>query len=180
MRWTRSCRKACGAVAYGQAVWYECRRFEVPEVLAASPNRNFKSKAALESKFGQRPLLSEVRKGNAAMVGELRNAGAGVPPTLGSTPGSRARGGRGLASPVPRGDLGVSRKRIAQGVPDRFGQPVVTMLVCFFVFANEAAGAASARHSLRPLFDEGHGFSQSSGAICAAAMRRRASLGRDC
>jgi hypothetical protein len=40
--------------AYGQAVWYECRRFEVPEVLAASPNRNFKSKAALESMFGQR------------------------------------------------------------------------------------------------------------------------------
>jgi hypothetical protein len=28
---------------------------------------------------------------------------------------------------------------------------VVTMLVCFFIFACEAAGAASARHSLRPL-----------------------------
>ena len=73
-------------------------------------------------------------------------------------------------SPVHRGEHGVSRKAIAQGVPDRFGQPVVTMLVCFFVFANEAAGAASARHSLRPPFHEGHGFSQSSGAICAAAI----------
>jgi hypothetical protein len=27
----------------------------------------------------------------------------------------------------------------------------VTMLVCFFIFARKAAGALSARHSLRPL-----------------------------
>jgi hypothetical protein len=32
---------------------------------------------------------------------------------------------------------------------------VVTMLVCFFIFAREAAGATSARHSLRPLICEG-------------------------
>jgi len=35
--------------ADGEGVWYQCRRFEVPEEIAASPNRNFKSKAALES-----------------------------------------------------------------------------------------------------------------------------------
>jgi hypothetical protein len=29
------------------------------------------------------------------------------------------------------------------------------MLVCFFIFAREAAGASSARHSLRPLILEG-------------------------
>jgi hypothetical protein len=31
------------------------------------------------------------------------------------------RSRRGLKSPVPRGERGVSRKAIAQGVPDRFG-----------------------------------------------------------
>ena len=36
---------------------------------------------------------------------------------------------RGLTSPIPRGERGVSRKAIAQGVPDRFGEPVVTLLV---------------------------------------------------
>jgi hypothetical protein len=36
-------------------------------------------------------------------------------------------------------------------MPGVFGVTVVTMLVCFFNFACEAAGASSARHSLRPL-----------------------------
>jgi hypothetical protein len=35
------------------------------------------------------------------------------------------------------------------------GVPVVTTLVCFLVFAREAAGATRARHSLRPLYVEG-------------------------
>jgi hypothetical protein len=33
--------------------------------------------------------------------------------------------------PVHRGELGISRKTIAQGMPDPFGEPVVTMLACF-------------------------------------------------
>ena len=36
-------------------------------------------------------------------------------------------------------------------MPGESGVTVVTMLVCFFIFACEAAGASSARHSLRPL-----------------------------
>ena len=36
-------------------------------------------------------------------------------------------------------------------MPGEPGVTVVTMLVCFFYFACEAAGASSARHSLRPL-----------------------------
>jgi len=43
-------------------------------------------------------------------------------------------------------------KTIAQGRPGVSGKPVVTMLVCFFVFAREAMGASRARLSLRPLF----------------------------
>src|SRR5436309_15725481 len=36
-------------------------------------------------------------------------------------------------------------------MPGNPGEPVVTMLVCFFIFAREAAGALGARHSPRPL-----------------------------
>jgi hypothetical protein len=35
-------------------------------------------------------------------------------------------------------------------MPGETGVTVVTTLVCFFIFAREAAGATSARHSLRP------------------------------
>jgi hypothetical protein len=39
-------------------------------------------------------------------------------------------------------------------MPGDAGVTVVTMLVCFFYFAHKAAGAAGARHSLRPLISE--------------------------
>jgi len=39
-------------------------------------------------------------------------------------------------------------------MPGVSGVTVVTMLVCFFHFAREAAGALRARHSLRPLSSE--------------------------
>jgi hypothetical protein len=39
---------------------------------------------------------------------------------------------RGLTSPVPRGERGVSRKAIAQGVPDVSALP--DLLVCAFIF----------------------------------------------
>jgi hypothetical protein len=42
-------------------------------------------------------------------------------------------------------------KPSAQGRPARSGEPVVDLLVCFFTFAREAAGASDARLSLRPL-----------------------------
>jgi hypothetical protein len=53
--------------------------------------------------------------------------------------------------PGRRGERGISRKTIARGMPGVSGVTVVTMLVCFYHFAREAAGASSARHSLRPL-----------------------------
>src|SRR6476661_11030174 len=52
-----------------------------------------------------------------------------------------------------RGEREVSRKTIARGMPGRSGVTVVTnSCVCFFT--HEAAGALSARHSLRPLISE--------------------------
>src|SRR5215472_17639218 len=77
---------------------------------------------------------------------------------------------RWLTSPRHRGERGAAAKTIVQGMPDRSGQPVVTMLVWFSSFPREAAGAASARHSLRPLFSEGH-VDASPGGITAAAMQ---------
>jgi|ERR1700730_15475227 hypothetical protein len=43
-------------------------------------------------------------------------------------------------------------------MPGDSGVTVVTMLVCSFYFACEAAGASSARHSLRPLIFQGQDF----------------------
>src|ERR1700738_79590 len=47
-------------------------------------------------------------------------------------------------------------------MPGDSGVTVVTMLVCLFYFACEAAGASCARHSLRPLMFRGGMFSQNS------------------
>jgi hypothetical protein len=53
--------------------------------------------------------------------------------------------------PDHREERDIGRKTIARGMPDESGVTVVTTLVCFFIFAREAAGASRARHSLRPL-----------------------------
>jgi hypothetical protein len=53
-------------------------------------------------------------------------------------------------SPVHQGEHEISRKTIAQGRPDRSGEPVVTNSYVF-IFTYEAAGASDARSSLRPL-----------------------------
>jgi hypothetical protein len=78
-------------------------------------------------------------------------------------------------SPVHRGEHEVSCNAIVQGMPGCLGEPVVTTLVCFFIFAYEAAGATRTRHSLRPLF-RGTRIPHNSGAPRAAGMRRCASL----
>jgi hypothetical protein len=51
--------------------------------------------------------------------------------------------------PGLRGEHEENRKTIAQGMPDCFGEPVVTCLRAF-IFARGAAGESIARHSLRP------------------------------
>jgi hypothetical protein len=60
--------------------------------------------------------------------------------------------------PDRRGEHEVTVKTIARGMPGDSGVTVVTMLVCFLLFTHEAAGASSARHSLRPLISEGRTF----------------------
>src|SRR5258708_39528378 len=58
-------------------------------------------------------------------------------------------------------------------MPGRSGVTVVTTLVCLFYFACEAAGALSARHSLRPLNSE-------DGKSMAKPRTHRAARSRNC
>src|SRR5882757_2184362 len=62
-------------------------------------------------------------------------------------------------------------KTIARGMPGEPGEPVVTMLVCSFYFACEAAGASRARHSLRPLIFSGQDLQSKTRVECAARSR---------
>src|SRR5947207_12746134 len=56
--------------------------------------------------------------------------------------------------PGHRGERRISRRTIAQGRPDCFGEPVATTLVRF-LFAREAAGASRTRLSLAPSYFRG-------------------------
>src|SRR5262245_59482800 len=95
------------------------------------------------------------------------------PPTLGSSLQDGDVGPNGpdttqatvARKPGHRGERGVSRKPIAQGMPDCFGEPVVTNSCAFYV-AHEAAGASITRHSLRPLIIRGTTMVQNSGDAC--------------
>src|SRR6476659_5806604 len=57
--------------------------------------------------------------------------------------------------PGHRGDHEVSRKTIARGMPGDFRCDRGDYARVLFSFAREAAGASSARHSLRPLISRG-------------------------
>ena len=97
------------------------------------------------------------------------------PPTLGSSLSMMIDKRRWLQSPVHRGERGISRKTMAQGVPDCLGVPVVSNS-CAFYLAHEAAGAHSIRHSLRPLDFEGRELAKArakpaAGMSCHALAR---------
>ena len=62
---------------------------------------------------------------------------------------------RWLSSPVHRGEREAAVNTIARGMPACFGVPAVTNSRDYHS-TREAAGAACTRHSLRPLYDEGH------------------------
>jgi hypothetical protein len=71
-------------------------------------------------------------------------------PTLASSRWRQLRWRRWQESPVTEESAEETVKTIAQGRPGCSGEPVVTMLVCLFHFAREAAGALGARLSLLP------------------------------
>jgi hypothetical protein len=86
-----------------------------------------------------------------------KSCGPGIP-TLMSSLRMIAPQATVAKEPGHRGEHEISRKTIARGMPECFGVPAVTTLVCFFQFAREAAGATGTRHSLLPLSIEGHCF----------------------
>jgi hypothetical protein len=59
-------------------------------------------------------------------------------------------GGMVARKPDHQREHEANRKTLAQGMPDRFGEPVVTTCVLSTI-AHKAAGESIARHSLRPL-----------------------------
>jgi hypothetical protein len=63
-------------------------------------------------------------------------------------------------------------------MPGESGVTVVTTLVCFLLFTHEAAGASSARHSLRPLISEGGNSRQNSGAMRGEIAKLRLKMPR--
>jgi hypothetical protein len=65
--------------------------------------------------------------------------------------------------PGHQGERGISRKTIARGMPGDSGVAVVTNARAFYT-TRAAAGAPSARHSLRPPYEEGGTSEQNSGA----------------
>ncbi len=65
--------------------------------------------------------------------------------------------------------------RATGGMPGETGVTVVTTLVCLFFITHEAAGASSARHSLRPLISGGATFRTKLAWIQAARSRSRVS-----
>ena len=73
-------------------------------------------------------------------------------------------------SPVSGESTKEAVKTIARGMPDETGVTVVTNSRVLFL-TREAAGASSARHSLRPLF-WGERFYAQLGRIARARMRR--------
>src|ERR1700730_25962 len=72
----------------------------------------------------------------------------GEKPDRADVPGSARR--RRQESPILRGERGISRKAIAQGMSDRLRCPVCSCAFFFLPFAHETAGAARIRHSLLP------------------------------
>ena len=78
------------------------------------------------------------------------------PPTLGSSLAVMIRKATVAKKPGTPGRARISRKTIAQGMPDDPAKPVVTA-ACVFC-CRRAMGEAITRHSLRPLIPEGVGF----------------------
>ena len=68
--------------------------------------------------------------------------------------------------PGHRGEHEVSRKTIARGMPGDFRCDRGDYARVLFYVAREAAGASSARHSLRPLISQGERLRHNSGISC--------------
>jgi hypothetical protein len=75
--------------------------------------------------------------------------------------------------PGHRGEREVSRKTIARGMPGDFRCDRGDYARVLFYFAREAAGALSARHSLRPLIFRGREIQVKLARKAAARSRSR-------
>jgi hypothetical protein len=74
--------------------------------------------------------------------------------------------------PGHRGEHEATVKTIARGMPGCSGVTVVTNARVYYT-TRAAAGASSARHSLRPLISEGRRFLQDSRKTCGEIAKAR-------
>ncbi len=132
------------------------------------PSRPHEGRNA-SSRFVVRAAMDAWRRKTCGASRTVKPCGP-VPSTLGSSCAKRFAQRRWLKSPTHRGERGVSRKAIAQGVPDV--SAYLYRLVGTFPFQPTGpAGAASARHSLRPLSRGSDGLMHHPDANCAAGTR---------
>src|ERR1700754_265825 len=75
-----------------------------------------------------------------------------------------------------RGERGVSRKAIAQGMSDASAEPVCSCAFFSTHFAHETAGAARIRHSPRPLISGCESFLANLGRIAPRDLFARLEL----
>jgi hypothetical protein len=135
-----------------------------PLVLPLPPNQRQISRRPVLTKRGASRSSRTLGAGCGGRDGDARRAApARTAKSCGPDAPTLASSFRGVIpaqatvarKPGHRGEHEVTVKTIAQGRPGISGGPVVTTLVCLFDFAREAAGASSARLSLRPLICEG-------------------------
>ena len=127
---------------------------------------------------GRDAVDAAARETNAVCLRTAKSCGSDAP-IVGVKSAIRSAGD-GVKKRGHRGEREVSRKTIARGMPGRSGVTVVTMLVCLFYFAYEAAGALRARHSLRPLIFRGANVLAKPRAHRAARSRRHIAIRHPC
>jgi hypothetical protein len=113
-----------------------------------APSRSSKGRLAIVTNAGRDAMDADCAFDEQHVKRTAKSCGSDAP-MLASSFAVNARR-RWQQSPVTGKSAKETVKTIARGMPGETGVTVVTMLVCFFIFACEAAGASSARHSLRP------------------------------
>ena len=107
-----------------------------------------------------------------------KSCGSGAPTLASSSREASFLGMTGARKPGPREEREGNRNTVARGMPECFGLPVVTTLVCFFHLHTGPRVRPSTRHSLRPL-DRGRCLTGLGRASSAARRCRRAVSGAE-
>jgi hypothetical protein len=107
------------------------------------PSRPTEGRIAIVTDAGRDAMDASGAADEGACLRTAKACGPDIP-TLISSLADFIRAATVARKPGHRGERAISRKAIARGMPGESGVTVVTMLVCFYHFAREAAGAIGA------------------------------------